>query len=92
MMGSPIAFASSSDDTKERISVQVLAFSTPVRPEWRWRIVNYKGEMVEESYETFRSIAMAVTEGMRRMDELNVKDLAERTRTFARSPSYLRTR
>jgi len=29
---------------------------------------------------------------MRRMDELTVKDLAERTRTFARRPSYLRTR
>jgi hypothetical protein len=72
--------------------VHVLAFSTPARPEWRWRIVNYEGEMVEESNETFRSIAIAVTEGMRRMDELNVKDLAERTRTFARSPSYSRTR
>jgi hypothetical protein len=72
--------------------VQVLAFCSPARPEWRWRIVNYEGEMVEESYETFRSIATAVTEGSRRMDELTVKDLAERTHTFARSPSYFRTR
>ena len=72
--------------------MQVLAFCTPMRPEWRWRIVNYSGEMVEESYETFRSIAIAVTEGTRRMDELNVKDLADRTRTFVRSPSYFRTR
>ena len=48
--------------------------------------------MVEESYETFLSIAIAVTEGMRRMDELTVKGLAQRTRTFARSTSYFRTR
>jgi hypothetical protein len=92
MMGSSIGSASSSDDAKERISVQVLAFCTPARPEWRWRIVNYEGEMVEESHETFVSIATAVTEGTRRMDELNVKDLTERTHTFARSTSHFRTR
>jgi hypothetical protein len=48
-----------------------MAFSTPSRPEWRWRIVDYAGEMVEESYQTFPSIAMALTEGTRRMNELN---------------------
>jgi len=26
--------------------MQVVAFSTPVHPEWRWRIVNYAGEVV----------------------------------------------
>ena len=41
--------------------MQVVAFCTPARPEWRWRIVNYSGEMVEESYKTFLSIAAAVT-------------------------------
>jgi hypothetical protein len=51
--------------------VQVVAFSTPPRPDWRWRIVNYDGHMVEESYATFPSIAAAVTEGTRRLAELS---------------------
>src|SRR3989442_1222645 len=29
--------------------MQVVAFSNPSQPDWRWRIVNYAGEMVEES-------------------------------------------
>ena len=72
--------------------MQVVAFCTPAQPEWRWRIVNYSGEMVEESYETFLSIAAAVTDGTRRMDELTVRDLAERSGTHTRSTSYLRNR
>ena len=51
--------------------MQVVAFSTPSRPDWRWRIVNYDGHMVEESYVTFPSIATAVTDGARRLGELN---------------------
>ncbi len=72
--------------------MQVVAFSTPVHPDWRWRIVNYSGEMVEESYQTFPSIATAITEGTRRMNELNVEDLSERSHTFLRSTSFLRNR
>ena len=72
--------------------MQVVAFCTPAQPEWRWRIVNYSGEMVEESYETFVSIATAVTDGTRRMDELSVKDLADRSGTYTRSPSHFRSR
>jgi hypothetical protein len=72
--------------------MQVVAFSTPLRPDWRWRIVNYAGEMVEESRETFPSIATAVTEGTRRMQELDVQDMSVRSRTFYRSTSYLRNR
>jgi hypothetical protein len=72
--------------------MQVMAFSTPSRPDWRWRIVNYAGEMVEESYTTFPSIAIAVTEGTRRMDELGIKDLSVRSQSFYRSTSYLRNR
>ena len=51
--------------------MQVFAFSTPSRPQWRWRIVNYSGEMVEESFETFPSIATAVSAGTRRVHELS---------------------
>jgi hypothetical protein len=72
--------------------VQVVAFSTPSRPEWRWRIVNYAGEMVEESYETFASIALATTEGRRRMNELGVEDLSRPAHAFLRSTSHLRSR
>ena len=68
--------------------MQVVAFCTPARPAWRWRIVNYSGEMVEESYQTFLSIATAVTDGTRRMDELSVRDLAERSGTHSRSRRY----
>jgi hypothetical protein len=72
--------------------MQVLAFSSPSRPDWRWRIVNYSGEMVEESYETFASIATAVTDGTRRMNELNVEDVSQRSYTYLRSTSHLRSR
>lgn len=72
--------------------MQVLAFSTPSRPEWRWRIVSYSGEMVEESYETFPSIATAVAHGVRRMDALGAQDLTQRSYTFLRSTSHLRSR
>ena len=72
--------------------MQVFAFSTPKRPDWRWRIVSYAGEMVEESFQTFPSIAVAVTEGTRRMNELGAQDLSERSYTFLRSTSHLRNR
>jgi hypothetical protein len=52
--------------------VQVIAFSTPRAPDWRWRIVNGDGEMVEESARTFASIANAVAEGAKRMRDLDV--------------------
>ena len=29
--------------------MQVVAFSTPTDPSWRWRIVNYAGEVIAES-------------------------------------------
>ena len=70
--------------------MQVLAFSTPSRPDWRWRIVNYDGHMVEESYGTFPSIATAVTDGSRRLTELS-EDLGER-HTFYPASSRLRSR
>lgn len=54
--------------------VNVTAFSTPRRPDWRWRIVTYAGEVVEESFESFATIALALTEGTKRMTALNVVD------------------
>jgi hypothetical protein len=43
--------------------MNVLAFSTPGQPDWRWRIVDYNGETVEESYTGFPTIAAAVAGG-----------------------------
>ena len=54
--------------------MQVVAFSTPSRPDWRWRIVNYAGDVIEESRETFTTIAAAVATGQRRMRELDTVD------------------
>lgn len=71
--------------------MQVTAFSTPARPDWRWRIVNYAGEMVEESRETFPTIAAAVARGTRRLIEMNVVDRSEPVRGY-RSTSHLRGR
>ena len=61
--------------------MQVMAFNTPSRPDWRWRIVDYSGQMVEESYQTFPSIANAVTDGNRRVNELVARDLPDRFRS-----------
>lgn len=47
--------------------MNVLAFSTPRHPDWRWRIVNYHGETVEESYTAFPTIAAAMAEGRERL-------------------------
>jgi hypothetical protein len=58
--------------------MQVVAFCTPARPDWRWRIVSYAGEMVEESYEVFPTIAVAVTNGTVRMHEIVQRELKNR--------------
>ena len=58
--------------------MQVTAFSTPASPEWRWRICGYAGEMVEESYTSFPTIAAAVAQGTVRLTQMNreqVKDV-----------------
>ena len=72
--------------------MHVLAVSTPSKPDWRWRIVDYAGDTVEESSQTYGSIATAVTDGTLRMVEMNVRDVSERTFTYARSTSYSRHR
>lgn len=71
--------------------MQVTAFATRADPDWRWRIVNYAGETIEESHETFPTIATAVKDGRRRLEQMNVTDLSEAPRSF-RSTSHLRGR
>lgn len=47
--------------------MNVLAFSTPRALDWRWRIVDDTGEMLEESSSTFPSIAQAMAAGTERL-------------------------
>jgi hypothetical protein len=71
--------------------VQVIAFATRASLEWRWRIVNYAGETVEESSREFPTIAAAVAAGSLRLREMNTADLSVRTNPY-RATSHLRGR
>jgi len=71
--------------------VQVLAFSSPRHPDWRWRIINYAGETIEESPQAFATIAAAVTEGTKRLQTLDIVDTSVAT-YGRRSTSHLRAR
>lgn len=51
--------------------MNVLAFSTSRAGDWRWRIVNLRGETVEESSASFPTIAAAVAAGEGRRRGLN---------------------
>jgi len=62
--------------------MNVVAFSTPRQPDWRWRIVNYGGETVEESSAGFATIALAVAEGNARLRNHVDRDLPDPTRPF----------
>jgi RNA recognition motif-containing protein len=58
----------------QEVSMNVLAFSSPASPQWRWRVVNYNRETVAESASTFTTIAAAVTAGHRHLSEMNLDD------------------
>ncbi len=68
--------------------MQVGAFSTPSSGGWRWRIVDYAGEILEESHETFPTIAEAVAQGAKRFTKMNVVDRSVAPRPY-RSTSHL---
>jgi hypothetical protein len=61
-----------------------MAFNTPLRPEWRWRISSYTGEMIDESRERFPTIAAAVEEGTRILAKMDVVDASDLVRGRAR--------
>jgi hypothetical protein len=54
--------------------MQVAAVSIPGSPGWRWRVVNYAGEMIEESRESFPTIHVAVAHGKKRHAEMDIVD------------------
>ncbi len=69
----------------------MIAFAIPTSPGWRWRIVNFAGEMVEESFRVFSGLAEAVAAGGQRLREIDVVDLSVRPSPY-RSTSHLRHR
>jgi hypothetical protein len=60
--------------------MRVMAFCTPAHPEWRWRISNYAGAVVEESRDRFQTIAAAVEEGTRVLAKMDVVDVSDLVR------------
>ena len=68
----------------------VAAFNTPKDSAWRWRIVNYAGEILEESRDSFSTIAAAVASGTERLVSLNIVDRSAPAIDW-RSTSYLRS-
>ena len=71
--------------------MQVAAVSIPGSPGWHWRVVNYAGEMIEESRETFPTISIAVAHGKKRHAEMNIADRSTSSRAYRPAP-YLRGR
>jgi len=71
--------------------MQVAAFNTPKDSSWRWRIVNYAGDVVAESREVFPSIGAAVAHGAKRLAAMNVVDRSQPV-NWRRSTSHLRRR
>lgn len=51
--------------------MEVSAFNTPRDPAWRWRIVNYAGDVIAESGQGFASIHSALLQGKDRLAAMN---------------------
>ena len=71
--------------------MRVAAFKNSNDADWRWRIVNYAGETIEESRDSFPTIASAVANGKKRLVQMNVVDRSVVVRSH-RSTSHLRAR
>jgi hypothetical protein len=71
--------------------MQVTAISTPTEPRWRWRVVNYAGEIVEESREVFPTISMAVAKGTEWVVQMQLVDRSAPARHW-RPASHTRSR
>ena len=67
----------------ERELMQVTAFSTPAHPEWRWRICNYGGEIIEESHDRFLTIAAAVARGLKRLADMDADTRSSLARGYS---------
>jgi hypothetical protein len=54
--------------------LNVFAFSTSLASEWRWRIVDLQGEIVEESSARFPTIAAALAAGTEQLQSRRERD------------------
>jgi hypothetical protein len=54
--------------------MNVFAFSTPRTEEWRWRIVDERGETIEESSTRFSTIAQALAAGSEQLQVRRDRD------------------
>ena len=54
--------------------MNVFAFSSPRAPDWRWRIVDYGGETLEESSTSFLTLALAMAAGAERLHIRSERD------------------
>ena len=63
--------------------MNVFAVSTSHASVWRWRIVDLRGETVEESSATFETITAAVAAGNERIR----RSLAQGPRRLVRGPA-----
>ena len=66
--------------------MQVAAVSIPGSPGWRWRVVNYAGELIEESHETYPTISIAVAHGKKRHAEMDIVDRSVPTPAYRPIP------
>lgn len=61
--------------------MHVYAVCTTPNKGWRWRIMNYAGEVLEESRDTFATIATAVAHGSARLSKMKLVDRSVRPST-----------
>jgi hypothetical protein len=54
--------------------VNVLAFAKSATHAWRWRIVDYNSQVLEESSATFPTIGEAMAAGTERLEEHTERD------------------
>jgi len=71
--------------------MQVAAISTRSHPDWRWRIVNYAGEVIGESRDSFATIAIAVAHGQKHLEHMDLVDRSMPPAIY-RSTTHLRGR
>lgn len=76
--------------SSRKTPMQVTAVKTRWVPAWRWRFVNDTGAMVEESRETFPTIAAAVASGAARLQAMAGAPRAD-ARTSRRATSHVRS-
>jgi hypothetical protein len=61
----------------------VVAFAVPGQPGWRWRIVDYNGQMVDESDAVFETMQLALVAGGEHLEQRPERDARVRRQRSA---------